>query len=37
MEGKMFAELLEKAYTDIVRKLEEKERTREEYNFVENE
>ena len=37
MEGKLFAELLEKAYVDIIRKLEEKERKREEYNFVENE
>ncbi len=33
----MFAELLEKAYVDIIRKLEEKERTREEFNVIENE
>jgi len=33
----MFAELLEKAYANIVKRIEERERKTEEYNFVENE
>ncbi len=37
VEGKMFAELLEKAYANIVKQIEERERKTEEYNFVENE